>query len=222
MNNRSEYFTLIASLPPLPTDFSRAGQPINRLRLEKRLDMLSGRDRKIIERLERFLIWERRPEQHSDQAILAAYEEIVNKTEYPLAREIITTLMDTRIIVAALRRRRRGLPPVEPAGSWGRHIAQNWQRTDFGLGARFPWLDHLRLLLDENRVMEAHRLITSRIWDYLNKLADRHYFDFEAVMLYLVRWDLVNNWIKQDHEKGREKFNQLTREVLGQYAELFD
>ncbi len=222
LRNRSEYFTLIASLPPLPLDFEQAGLPINRPRLESRLDMLSDRDREIIARLERFLRWERRPDQHTDRAAIAAYEGIVADIEYPLAREIVTTLMDIRIIVAALRRRRHELASIEPVGSWGRHIVRNWQRTNFGLGVRFPWLEPLRLALVENKVMEAHHLVTSIIWDYLRKLADRHYFDFEAVMLYLVRWDVLSNWIKQDRDRGRERFKQLTREVMGGYAELFD
>jgi hypothetical protein len=222
MHSRSEYFTLIASLPPLPLTPEQAGLPINRPRLESRLGMLSDRDRVIIEQLEKFLRWERRPDQHSDRAVMATYARIVADIEYPLAREIVTTLMDIRIIVAALRRRRRNLPPLEPVGSWGRHIVRNWQQPNFGLGVRFPWLDRLRLDLEEDKVMEAHRLIIAEIWDYLRQLADRHYFDFEAVMLYLARWDVVNNWIRHDPEKGRARFNQLTREVLGQYAELFD
>lgn len=222
MRNRSEYFTLIASLPPLPLALEQAGLPINRPRLESRLDMLSDWDREIIVRLEKFLRWERQPDRHSDRAVMAAYGKIIADIEYPLARRIVATLMDIRIIVAALRRRRRNLPPLEPVGNWGRHIVRNWQRPDFGLGVRFPWLDRLRLDLEENRVGEAHRLIITEIWGYLRKLADRHYFDFEAVMLYLVRWDVVNGWIRQDPEQGRARFNQLAREAMGQYAELFD
>ncbi len=222
MNYRSEYFTLITSLPPMPPALEHAELPVNWLRLEKRLDMLSSRDREIIARLERFLHWERRPEQHTDGGVIKAFEKIVTNIQYPLAHEIVTTLMDIRILVAALRRRQRDLAPPEPTGSWGRHIVRNWQRRNFGLGVRFPWLDELRGKLAEGNVMAAHRLITSVIWDYLRKLADRHNFDFEAVMLYLVRWDVVNNWVKQDREKGRKRFNQLTREVMGQYVELFD
>jgi len=222
LKHRSEYFTLITSLPPMPLTLEQAGLPVNWFRLEKRLDMLSGQDREIVERLERFLRWERRPEQHTDREVIKAFEKIVTDIKYPLAHEIVTTLMDIRILVAALRRRQRDLPPPEPAGSWGRHIVRNWQRRNFGLGVRFPWLDELRGELAAGKVMASHRLVTSVIWDYLRKLADRHNFDFEAVMLYLVRWDVVNNWVRQDQEKGRKKFNQLTREVMGRYAELFD
>jgi hypothetical protein len=221
VNNHSEYFTLVASLPPLPPDLERAGLPINWPRLESRLEMLSGRDREIIGRLERFLRWERRPDQKTDREVMAAYEQIVADIEYPLAREIVTTLMDLRIIVAALRRRRRDLSMIEPFGSWGRQIVRNWQRADFGLGGRYKWLDQLARNLEENEVMKAHRLITSMIWNYLRKIAERHYFDFEAVMLYLVRWDVLNSWIKQDQERGGERFRELTREVMGQHAELF-
>ncbi|MFP3982892.1 MAG: DUF2764 family protein [Desulfurivibrionaceae bacterium] len=222
MNHRNEYFTLIASLPPMPLTLDEVRLPLNWLRLESRLDMLSSRDREIIERLERFLRWERKPRCRRDHEVMESFDKIVANIEYPLTHEIVTTIMDIRILVAAVRRRQRNLPPMEPAGSWGRHIVRNWQSAGFGLGVRFPWLDQLRLDLAENKVMAAHRLVVSVIWDYLRRLAETHYFDFEAVMLYLVRWDVVNNWVKQDREKGRKRFNQLTTEVMGQYAELFD
>ncbi len=222
MKNRTGYYTLIASLPPMPLQLEQARLPINWPRLEGRLDMLSERDRKIIRRLERFLRWERRPHCRSDKDVMAAFEKIQEKIEYPLAHEIVTHLMDIRMLVAAVRRRQRDLPPPEYAGTWGRHIVRNWQRTNFGLGVRFPWLDELRLHLSQDKNMSAHRLVVSVIWDYLRKLAEHHHFDFEAVMLYLVRWDVVNNWVKQDREKGKKRFNQLTREVMGQYAKLFD
>ena len=52
-------------------------------------------------------------------------------------------------------------------------------------------------------------------------MADRYFFTFEAVVLYLIRWEVVTRWIRRDAEAGQQRFAQLVSESMGAYADMF-
>ena len=43
----------------------------------------------------------------------------------------------------------------------------------------------------------------------------------EAVVLYLIRWEIVFRWTSRDAAAGQEKFERLVAEAMGQYASMF-
>ena len=49
----------------------------------------------------------------------------------------------------------------------------------------------------------------------------RYQFTFEAVVLYLIRWDIVLRWTSRDAAAGQEKFEALVAEAMGRYADMF-
>ena len=219
---KTEYFTLLASLPAIPRDFKEPPLPISEPRLRNRLGMLTSEDAHILSQLATFLRWERQPREQTDADFACAYERIRAELDNPLCREIVEFLMDIRFLTAAQRCRRQEKPPMTCLGRWGHHIRSHWDAPGFGLLARYPWLDTLEQLWDEQQVMAAEQLLTEVMWNFLLQLADRYYFDFEAVMVYLARWDIINNWLSHDPEEGRQRFDELTEEALGDYAAIFD
>lgn len=219
---KTEYFTLLASLPAMPRDFKEPPLPISEPRLRNRLGMLTSEDARILRQLETFLRWERQPREQTDADFARVYERIQAELDNPLCREIVEFLMDIRFLTAAQRCRRQGQSPMPCLGRWGPHIRSHWDAPGFGLLARFPWLDTLEQHWDEQQVMAAEQLLTEVMWNFLLQLTDRYYFDFEAVMVYLARWDIINNWLSHDPEEGRQRFDELTEEALGEYVAIFD
>jgi len=219
---KTEYYTLLASLPAMPRDFHKPRVPISEPRLRARLHMLSGQDAHVLWQLSTFLRWEQQPREQTDIDVCRAYERILAELDNPLCREIIEFLMDIRFLTAALRTRRQGRSPSTCMGRWGQQIRRNWDAPGFGLQLRYPWLDELAKLWNEQQIMAAQQLLTEVVWAFLLRLAERYYFDFEAVMVYLARWDIIHNWLSHDLEQGRQRFDELIEEALGDYAAIFE
>jgi hypothetical protein len=53
-------------------------------------------------------------------------------------------------------------------------------------------------------------------------MADQYQFSFEAVLLYLIRWEIVYRWTRRDAAVGQEKFERLVNEAMGEYANMFE
>src|SRR5262249_32033256 len=47
-----------------------------------------------------------------------------------------------------------------------------------------------------------------------------YYFSYEAVVLYIARWDIIRHWQQLQAERGRVVFEALVTEPLGEYAKL--
>ena len=59
-------------------------------------------------------------------------------------------------------------------------------------------------------------------WSRWAKLAEQYFFSFEAVLLYLARWEIVSRWTSRDATLGRQRFEQLVTESLDEYANLYE
>jgi hypothetical protein len=130
--------------------------------------------------------------------------------------------MDVRMITTALRRRRRGLgPPTIGIGRWLEHIRRHFNRPDLGLGHVFPRIPEYEQLLEQGDVLNVHRGLLRATWAYLKRRADDYYFSFEAVVLYVARWNIIHQWQELQAERGRPIFEALVTEALGEYANIY-
>ncbi|MEM9656927.1 MAG: DUF2764 family protein [Planctomycetota bacterium] len=217
------YYTLVGSLPALPGHFEQAERmPISALRLRSRLKMLEPDDATVVEEITEFLAWERQPLELTDKDVGERYDRFMRTIPDPFALSLIEQVMTIRTIIAGLRCRRLeqefslSSPPV--AGQ----IARNWSHPDFRLGGRFPWILEVDALLTSDAPFELERKILDIAWTYVSRLAERFHFTFEAVVLYLMRWEILYRWIQRDAAAGQAKFDRLVAEAMGEYAELFD
>lgn len=217
----NSYYTLIASLPNLPPHFDVERSPISTLRLKERLAMLEPDDAEILDGWWRFLVWERQPVDVTDDEVVRRCDEMLCEFTHPLARELADEMMDFRTILAALRRRRMEMGPPPGVGRYTGHIARFWQRPQFNLGQRFPWINRIEQLLAEDHPMEIQTAIYDLMWDHFSRLAEQYTFSFEAVILYVARSEIINRWTARDAELGSRKFDQLVTETLGEYANLY-
>lgn len=214
---------LISSLPALPAHFDVERLPITLERLQGRLRLLEPEDAEEIERMLTVLRWGNQFEEPSDAAVVQRLDVLMQDITNPLVRDILAYGMDVRMIAVALRSRRRGLPlPPVGIGQWVDHIRRHFNQPDFKLGQVFPGIPEAERLLAQGDLLTLYRqYVLGATWTYLKKRAEDYYFSFEAVVLYIARWDIMRRWQQLEAKRGRAIFETLVTEALGEYANIY-
>jgi hypothetical protein len=216
------YYLLISSLPALPPRLDVDRLPITLERLQARLRMLEPEDAQEINRMLDILTWSRQFLEADDATVVQRYGALMQELTNPLVREVLAVGMDVRMVVAALRRRRHGLgPPTVGFGQWFDHIRRHFNQPDFRLGHVFPGIIRFDELLAQGEVLNLYRHMLGATWTYLKKRAEDYVFSFEAVVLYIARWEIMRQWQQLQAERGRAVFEALVTEALGEYAKLY-
>ena len=214
------YYTLIASLPHLPTHFDVVRPPISSPRLSQRLRELDEYDALVLKQLADFLAWDRQTLERSEQDVLDDYQRLKQEIRHPVVLGIVDERINMRTIVGALRRRRDGQEPPIGAGRLVRPIRDHWKEPQFGLQRQLPWIEPFERLMLAGEAVEAERVLYESSWRFCSLMAAEFHFSFEAVLLYVVRWSIVDRWTSRNAEAGRARFDQLVAETLGEYVEL--
>lgn len=223
--SRARYYALVASLPALPY-FERAKRvPINRVRLDRRLRMLTAEDAEELHRCERLIAWRSHDLHASAEAIAGIYAGLRSRSRYPVVLEYVDHRLEMRTVISALRARRLGTPLTELERPWGLGelvptIERRWDVPDFGLGARLPWVPHLRECIECGDAIELGRAVFEREWRFLTTVADAHPFAFPEVLSYVMRRDIVERWLRRDAEAAVQRFTTLTQEAFDERARL--
>ncbi len=215
------YPMLVCSLPALPSRLDGGRLPIGAERLQKRLRQLDERDAVEIRAFLDLLAWSERFAETSDAEVAQRYGERMRSLRHPLVREAAAAVVDVRMIVTALRHRRRGSgAPAVFIGRWADHLRRHFDDPDFRLAHAFPNLPALRRLLEEGDAIGFHRALLDASWQWLRKrAAAEDPFGFGAVALYVARWHLMHHWEQMEAERGRAIFESLVAEALGQHAD---
>jgi hypothetical protein len=226
MATTTQYYMLVASLPPLPSLFTSQQTPISRLRLDRRLALLDPADRDELQAIETLMWWDRLPLDMTDAAILDRANRVLPDIRSDLLRDVVSWRLELRTVVAALRRRAAGRPAPAPGERWGhgrwvRHIERHWAAQDFGIGGALPWLATFQRLLDAGDTLAFERELLGTSWRYMTHAAGTHFFSFEAVAMYVLRWDIIARWTGYDHERARTRFAHLVQQGLGPHTDLF-
>ena len=102
------YYTLVASLPPLPDSFDAGPSPITASTLRHRLSMLGDDDRQVVDQLSDFFRWDRQPIERSDAEVIATHRHLTREIDNPLVLSLIEHRFEMRTLVAAVRCQRVG------------------------------------------------------------------------------------------------------------------
>jgi hypothetical protein len=186
----------------------------------QRLKMVDERDARDLEGLTNFLSWDRQVIEKADEEVVRDYERLKAEIKNPLVLEIMEHRVSVRTIVGALRRRRRGEDPPIGLGDLVPTIRRNWREPQFGLQRRFPWIEKFSALMAAGNAMDAERVLHECSWSKLSRMADLYFFSFEAVLLYLARWSIIDRWTSRDAEAGLQRFEHIIEETLGEYKTL--
>lgn len=223
----TDYVTLVTSLPHLPHFTAAKRLPINRERLEQRLSMLTGPDRDLVERAEHLLRWQRQPLNRPDRQIVQRYMALTaDPGAPPVLRTLVKARMDLRLLLGAMRRRRRGEGAPGPQDPWAKlplmvEVRRNWSRPDFGLKAPYPWLPQLKRLLDGDDALATEEYLMDIVWQTLERLKSPGDFSLDAVLIYLFQWDLVARWMTHAADPAAQRFAQLVEEATGDHVQHF-
>ncbi|MBX3423225.1 MAG: DUF2764 family protein [Pirellulaceae bacterium] len=220
MSSRA-YYTLIASLPPLPPYFDVERAPISRARLWERLKMLAEDDAAVVQQWVDFVVWDQQSLDCTDEEFAARFAQIMDAISNPTLRRMLDIRMDIRTLVAALRHRRAGLPAPLGVGASLEHIRRNFHHPEFQLQGRFDWIGRFDALLEAGDAMGAQRLLFETNYRIWTRMSQNYTFSFEAVLLYLARWEIIDRWTSSDAQAGQERFTSMLTETLGEYAHLF-
>jgi hypothetical protein len=219
-----KYAMLLASLPRHPLDlFSAKHATLSSIQLQRRLDLLDAHDAADLARIESILYWSEH-RMGSDADVIAQGEALLTEIRNDFLRQVIMWRLEQRSILSALRRRRLGLPRPQPKSLWGfgqwlPYIEANWDSPDFGLSRRIPWVVPMQELLAADKTLELEKLVLNLIWNHYARQKHNHFFDFEAVVIYVFRWDIINRWLHYNNAGAVARFDELVQDGLGAFAE---
>jgi hypothetical protein len=222
-----QYTMLMTSLPHHVSLFASTETPLGRIKLQNRLRMLDAEDAEQLRLIVEAVRWRLLQKSENDAAALATANRNLPLIESPLLRHIVRERLELRTVVAALRRRQRGDPSPGPQEQWGFGrwvpvIRANWADPAFRLESAYRWLPDANRLLRDGDALGLERLLLGTLWDQLGQASQFHFFDFEAVVIYVLRWDLIARWTSYNAQKATRRFAELMDEGLGNAVKLFD
>ncbi|MCA9706320.1 MAG: hypothetical protein KDK70_10770 [Myxococcales bacterium] len=221
----TRYYTLVASLPALEHFETAKAVPINRVRLDQRLAMLTPEDAAELRRCERLIAWRLHRVQATAAGIEELYEDLRARSRYPAVLEYVEDRLRMRTVISALRARRFGTAVADLERPWGLGafvpvIERRWDVPDFGLATAHPWVSHLRECIAREDARELGRAVFAREWRLLTRLAEAHPFGFPEVLSYVMRRDIVARWQVRDGAAAVRRFVTLAEEAFDERARL--
>lgn len=212
------YTMLLASLPHLPAPGSARDLPITRLQLSSRLKWLTPEDQQRLHRVEQALHCSHLPIELSDEQVIARAQAALGAVACDFLRPILLERLEMRTLIAALRRRARGetLPRERPwgQGRFLKRIETHYAEPDFGLGHLYPWLAQAQKHLQAEEPLELENLLLTQYWKQLARVDDPHAFDFSAVTLYVLRWEILHRSLRRQPEAAATRFDALVAQAL--------
>jgi hypothetical protein len=189
--------------------------------------MLEPEDAEVVERAEAFFEWQRQSVTRTDSEMVADYERLAALIEHPALKAMFEFGTNVRTIMAALRRRHRGLPAPTVGEPWGvgplvRNIVRNWDDPNFKLAGFYPWLPQAREHIEAGEALALEGLLMGLSWDRADRFGQESEFGFQRVLAYRVKWDIVHRWLSHDSEAAKERFEELVVEVTDEKEKVFD
>jgi len=136
------------------------------------------------------------------------YDHAIQAASNPFLKEYLAFEMLLRNVLAAIRARRKGLPPSDHVLGEGEIVEQLGRASaeDFGLGQEIPWIERL---LEARDPLQLEDTIEQILWDYLDEQTTQVYFDFEVILAYLLKLQLLEKRLALSEERGMEIVRHL-------------
>jgi len=221
MKGIDEYVSLMSSLPSTERLFLAKLPPISRLRLELRLKQLKEQDLGTLRKVESVLNWSMQNLAFSDQQLIKQAKMVFVGLQSETLKTLVRDKMELRTCVAALRHRAQGESAPDNLnwgfGRWVSHINRNWNETHFALETVFPWLPQAKGFMDNKDAEGMERFILDHAFKQLQRCVNQHYFDLEAVIIYVLKWSIVDRTTRYNIEAAKIRFTELVEQGLGDF-----
>ena len=220
------YEMLMSSLPYHGKLFGARQTPLSRFQLEKRLAWLSIEDAATLQNIEAVLQWRRQLLDQTDADYLRQAAEVLATLDNALLAEVVRNRLETRTLIAALRMRMFAQSAPLPGeqfgyGRWVEVIRRHWTEADFGLARIYPWVLEADAKLRKRDALGLEKLFMGHLWTELSRFGFGHYFDFEAVAVYVLRWDLIDRWTHYNEVDATQNILSLADDGLGNFARMY-
>lgn len=223
----TRYTLLLSSLPYLPPPLSQQRFiPPTRIQIGKALALLSEEDAQRLQRIHAVIHWSHLPLERDDATMIDEVNKLMAGEKSLFLRELMLDRLELRTLIAALRRRQLDRKP-QPGESWAisrytGHILANWHDPTFGLGHLFGWLSEAARLLDHGNSLALDRLLMHESWRRLQRVEDRHDFGFDAVALYVMRWNILDRLSRQHEGVAVGRFESMVSDALAGHKLVFE
>ncbi len=136
------------------------------------------------------------------------YNHILEEASSSLLGDYFRFEKDLRNILAAIRARRLGLSPADVLLGEGELVEQLGRSSadDFGLGQDMPWMDRL---LESKDPLQLEDVVEEILWEYIEERIQQNHFEFDVVLAYLLRLQLLEKRLALSEERGMEIVRQL-------------
>jgi hypothetical protein len=105
-------------------------------------------------------------------------------------------------------------------GRWARHIPANWRDPTFKLETAMPWIKDAHQLLGAEDPLGLERLLLQVSHKQLKRHAARHLFDFEAVAIYVLIWNIFDRWAQSNAQDAATRFEKLAQQAMADVADI--
>lgn len=220
----TQFYMVASALPRMTASFKVEAPPISRIQLEKRLKLLPTETLNLLYALE-LLVWQSwfMPQ----KPFSSTKENYLNllKIKSPFIHKTVHWFMDLRSLFSALRLRKAvKSPPANPQDYWLSHwnhqLIQHWDEPDFGLKSVYPWLPKVASNLDKEDTTAVEEFLLCHIWSYLSIIELGHYFDFEALIIYLLRWNLIDYWSNFNCVHLSDCFDEMVETLIHENSQV--
>ncbi len=219
ITNRFKYTMLMSSLPPHNLNlFKTRHPPISKIQLERRLQWLEPQDAEDLEKIQGLLYWANLNDE-TDAEFIQNTEKMLATIKNSFLRDVISWRLELRTIILALRKRHLAKEKASYEtglgfGKWPFYIEKNWQQPDFGLSRQIPWINQANELIENHDSFVLEKMLLEMVWQHYEQFGNGHYFDFEAVIIYVLRWDVINRWNKYNSQQALERFSSILQSNL--------
>jgi hypothetical protein len=82
------------------------------------------------------------------------------------------------------------------------------------LNSHYPWIVQAENHLRQGELLKLEFLLANLVWNKLEFLLFKNYFGFEVVIAYLLKWDILQQWLSYNAEKAKIRFDELVSETI--------
>jgi len=146
--------------------------------------------------------------EETDRLYGTYYRHVIENTANPFLRAYFQFEKDLRNIISSIRARRKGQAPSDHVVGEGDVVELLCRSSaeDFGLAKDYPWMDRLVEAKDPLEFEDVHEQI---LWEYLEEKIEPKHFEFDVVLSYLLRLELLEKRLALRAERGMEIVRQL-------------
>ncbi len=88
---------------------------------------------------------------------------------------------------------------------------------DFGLGDEYPIIEKIISILETDNLLEQEFDLDQLRWRYIDELNTHNYFSTEVVLGFVLKYEIMDRWLKLDPAVGQKLFEELIARLKNSY-----